>query len=74
MTKTAANLHQPVLLESEVPYDEITSRGLNFYERNGFREASKGSDILAVSRRGGHAQYLMAAHHRKLKNLPDKNK
>lgn len=56
----SANLFLPVFLESEVPYDEITSRRLEFYKRNDFHEIAKDPVILASNRKGGHPQYLMA--------------
>lgn len=55
----ADNLSQPVFLESEVPYDEITARRLAFYERNGFQRLANNPDILAAVRRGGHPLWLM---------------
>ncbi len=55
----AENLHRPVFLESEVPYDEITSRRFDFYKRNGFRTLAEDPEILASVRRGGHPQWLM---------------
>ena len=53
------NLHHPVFLESEIPYDEITTRRLNFYKRNGFKELANDPAILADVRRGGHELWLM---------------
>jgi len=53
------NLHLPVFLESEVPYDEMTTRRLNFYKRNGFKELANNPEILAEDRRGGHALWFM---------------
>ena len=53
------NLHLPVFLESEIPYDEITQRRLNFYKRNGFKELANDPAILADVRRGGHPLWLM---------------
>ena len=53
------NLHQPVFLESEIPYDEMTSRRLNFYKRNGFQELANDPEILAEDRRGGHPLWFM---------------
>lgn len=63
----ADNLSQPVFLESEVPYDEITARRLPFYERNGFQRLANNPDILATVRRGGHPLWLMGT--RPVKNL-----
>lgn len=54
------NLHLPVFLESEIPYDEITSRRLNFYKRNGFKELANNPEILAEVRRGGHPLCFMS--------------
>ena len=42
-----ANLHLPTFLESEVPYDEITSRRLEFHKRNDFQEIAKDPEILS---------------------------
>ena len=53
------NLHLPVFLESEIPFDEITARRLNFYKRNGFRELANDPEILSEDRRGGHPLWLM---------------
>jgi len=53
------NLHFPVFLESEVPYDEMTARRLNFYKRNDFMELANNPDILAEDRRGGHPLWFM---------------
>jgi len=53
------NLHRPVFLESEIPYDEITDRRLNFYKRNSFTELANDPEILAEVRRGGHPLWLM---------------
>ncbi|MDR2036712.1 MAG: GNAT family N-acetyltransferase [Bacteroidales bacterium] len=55
----SVNLHFPVFLESEIPYDEITTRRLNFYKRNGFKELASDPAILADVRRGGHELWLM---------------
>ena len=55
----SVNLHLPVFLESEVPYDEITTRRFNFYKRNGFTELANDPFILSDVRRGGHAPWLM---------------
>lgn len=46
------HLHKPVFLESEVPYDKITTRRLNFYERNGFRALANDPIILSAERDG----------------------
>lgn len=53
------NLHFPVFLESEIPYDEITECRLNFYKRNGFKELANNPEILARDRRGGHPLWFM---------------
>lgn len=53
------NLHNPVFLESEVPYNEITARRLHFYERNGFMKLANDPEILSEDRRGGHALWFM---------------
>lgn len=55
-----ANLHRPVFLESEVPFDEITARRLDFYKRNGFRELAENPEILSSNRKGGHPQCFMS--------------
>lgn len=55
----AANLHRPVFLESEVPYNDITARRLEFYRRHGLRELAEDPPTLADVRRGGHPQWLM---------------
>lgn len=44
------NLQKTLFLESEVPYNEITSRRLNFYKRNGFTALSNNPEILASIR------------------------
>lgn len=54
-----ANLNLPVFLESEVPFDEMTSRRLDFYKRNGFEELAEDPEILSSDRRGGHPQCFM---------------
>ena len=54
-----ASLHRPVFLESEVPFDEITARRLDFYKRNGFKELAEDPEILSSNRKGGHPQCLM---------------
>lgn len=54
-----ANLHQPIFLESEVPFDEITARRLGFYKRNGFIELAEDPEILSSDRKGGHPQCFM---------------
>lgn len=56
----SANLHYPVFLESEIPYDEITERRFNFYKRNGFQEIANDPDILAEVRRSGHPLWFMS--------------
>lgn len=56
----STNLHYPVFLESEIPYDEITERRFNFYKRNGFQEIANDPDILAEVRRGGHPLWFMS--------------
>lgn len=61
------NLHHPVFLESEIPYDEITTRRLNFYKRNGFMELANDPAILSDVRRGGHELWLMGTQ--EVKNL-----
>ncbi|MCC8146327.1 MAG: GNAT family N-acetyltransferase [Bacteroidales bacterium] len=53
------NFRLPVFLESEIPYDAITARRLNFYKRNGFKELANDPDFLADVRRGGHPLWLM---------------
>lgn len=53
------NLHLPVFLESEIPYDEITTRRLNFYKRNGFKELANDPAILSEVREGGHPLWFM---------------
>lgn len=55
----AHNLHKPVFLESEIPYDEMTTRRLNFYKRNGFLELANDPDILSEVRRGDHPLWFM---------------
>lgn len=55
----ATNLHKPVFLESEVPYDEITARRLNFYKRNGFKELANDPTILSEVRNDGHPLWFM---------------
>lgn len=55
----ATNLHKPVFLESEIPYDEITTRRLNFYKRNGFSELVNDPEILSEVRNGGHPLWFM---------------
>ncbi|NDV82240.1 GNAT family N-acetyltransferase [Bacteroides sp. 51] len=53
------NLHHPVFLESEIPYNEITARRLNFYKRNGFKELANDPAILSDVREGGHPLWFM---------------
>lgn len=55
----SGNLRLPVFLESEIPYDDITGRRLNFYKRNNFKELANDPEILAENRRGGHPLWLM---------------
>lgn len=55
----SSNLFLPVFLESEVPFDKVTARRLDFYKRNGFQELANDPDILASDRRGGHPQCFM---------------
>ena len=52
MDWVAVNMNNPVFLESEVPYDEITTRRLNFYKRNGFIELANDPEILSAERDG----------------------
>lgn len=59
LTWVSENLYLPVFLESEVPYDEMTTRRLNFYKRNGFKELANDPEILAEDRRGGHPLWFM---------------
>lgn len=59
MEWVSTHLHQPVFLESEVPFDEITERRLQFYKRNGFHELANDPETLASDRRGGHPQCFM---------------
>ncbi|MDR2010892.1 MAG: GNAT family N-acetyltransferase [Bacteroidales bacterium] len=66
---TAANLHKPVFLESEIPYDEITTRRLNFYKRNGFSELANDPEILSEVREGGHPLWFMGTQ--PVENLED---
>ena len=54
-----AHLQLPVFLESEVPFDPITSRRFEFYKRNGFLPLAEDPEILASVRRGGHPQWFM---------------
>lgn len=53
------NLRGPVFLESEVPYDEMTRRRFEYYQRHGFQELANNPDILAEVRRGGRPLWLM---------------
>lgn len=54
-----SNLHKPVFLESEIPYNEITTRRLNFYKRNGFKELANDPKPLSEIRGGGHPLWFM---------------
>ncbi|MDR2084670.1 MAG: GNAT family N-acetyltransferase [Bacteroidales bacterium] len=65
----SANLHKPVFLESEIPYDEMTSRRLSFYKRNGFSELANDPKILSEVRKGGHPLWFMGTQ--KVNNLDD---
>jgi len=53
------NMTKPVLLESEVPFDEISARRLNFYKRNHFQELANDPATLSEVRKGGHPLWLM---------------
>ncbi len=55
----SANLHHPVFLETEIPYDEMTTRRYKFYKRNGFTALANNPTILAEDRRGGHPLWFM---------------
>lgn len=55
----SVNLHQPVFLESEIPFDDITARRVGFYKRNGFLELADDPKTLAEDRRGGHPLWFM---------------
>ena len=60
MDWVAANLQKPVFLESEVPFDEMTTRRLNFYKRNGFTALANDPEILSTERDGEeHPLWLM---------------
>ncbi|MDL2308909.1 GNAT family N-acetyltransferase [Bacteroidales bacterium OttesenSCG-928-B11] len=65
----ATNLHKPVFLESEIPYDEITNRRLNFYKRNGLNELANDPKILSEVRNGGHPLWFMGT--RQVDNLEE---
>ena len=44
------HLTKPLFIESEIPFDEITTRRLNFYKRNGFLELENDPEILSSFR------------------------
>lgn len=56
----AGNLHKPVFLEVDIPFDEITQRRLGFYKRNGFAEIANDPHTLSSVRMGEHPLWLMS--------------
>lgn len=53
------NLRQPVFLEVDIPFDEITERRANFYKRNGFDVVAVDPPTLSRVRMGEHPLWLM---------------
>lgn len=55
----AENFKQPVFLEADDPEDEISTRRIHFYERNGYQVLAKNPEILYEARERSCKLWLM---------------
>lgn len=56
----AANLKKPVFLEVEAPADDLQTRRLHFYERNGYRVVARNPELLYEARERSSILWMMA--------------
>lgn len=55
----AENLKQPLFLEAEAPVDELSTRRIRFYERNGYQVLARNPEILYEAREKSSILWLM---------------